>query len=206
MKEAEMKRWTVLALALAMILWGAGVAQADGYGDDRDRRSENNEERLALGIGIGLVETGENIADDVENYITATLRIRIGDESSHGGGGEGGFRGYIEPEIGYWEASEAGFDATDALLGVNLIGVVPYNAVDFFIGAGIGVHFNDSDINVGGVSTSSDDTALGLNAQFGLDVHLTENVSIFGVGRFDIVDDVAGDFQGKVYVGVRFGL
>ena len=43
-------------------------------------------------------------------------------------------------------------------------------------------------------------------AHFGVDVGISRNVSFFGVGRFDIVDDVAGDFQGKVYVGVRFGL
>jgi len=192
-----MQRNRVLAWIVAMVVMGAGIAPAD----DRDDRDE----RLALGIGIGLVETGEAVADDVENYLTANLRIRIGQDRRHGTSRDGGFRGYLEPEIAYWEASGAGLDVTDLLLGVNLIGVIPFNAVDFFSGVGIGVHMNDSDLTIDGVSTGDDETALGLNAQFGLDVHLSDNVSLFGTGRFDVVDDVGGDFQGKVYVGLRFG-
>ena len=94
------------------------------------------------------------------------------------------------------------------MIGVNIIGSIPFNAVDFFVGAGAAIHmletdaFTDSD---GMTVAATDDDAFGVNAQFGVDVHLTENVTVFGTGRFDIVDDSSDSLEAKVYLGLRFG-
>jgi hypothetical protein len=80
--------------------------------------------------------------------------------------------------------------------------------VDFFVGAGAGVHFIDQDIRVfvdgGSIDRSESDEALGVNAHFGVDVGISSKVSFFGVGRFDIVDDSSNSLDAKAYLGVRF--
>jgi hypothetical protein len=85
---------------------------------------------------------------------------------------------------------------------------MPLNAVDFFLGAGAGIHFIDEDIRSfadgGSIDRSNSDEALGVNAHFGLDVGISRNVSLFGVGRFDIVDDNSNSLDAKAYLGLRF--
>ncbi|MDH3404058.1 MAG: sulfur carrier protein ThiS [Acidobacteriota bacterium] len=173
---------------------------------------EDDEDRFGLGIGIGLVNLDEEfLADDVETYLTVHLRIAFGDPRAHRGS-RPGLRGYLEPEIGYWQSDTA----SDTLLGINIIGSFPFNALDFFVGAGAGIHMLETDaVVVDGdlVQAASDDTAFGVNAQFGVDVHLTETVTVFGTGRFDIIDSADKDQPGrgfsdsleaKVYLGLRF--
>ena len=158
--------------------------------------------RFGFGIGAGLVNLDEEfIDDDVETYLTAHLRIAFGDTTAHKGGRRG-LRGYLEPEIGIWESDIS----SDTLIGINIIGSIPFNAVDFFVGAGAGIHMLETDpiIVDGEQIAGTDDDAFGVNAQFGVDVHISEDVTVFGTGRFDIVDDSSDSLEAKVYLGLRF--
>jgi thiamine biosynthesis protein ThiS len=161
-------------------------------------------DRFGFGVGFGLVNLDEEaISDDVETYFTAHVRIAFGDATAHRGGRRG-LQGYFEPEIGIWD----GDAASDTLIGFNIIGSIPFNAVDFFIGAGAAMHMIEVDSFVEGNGTvvpAIDEDALGVNAQFGIDVHLNENVTIFGTGRFDIIDSASSSLEAKVYLGLRFG-
>lgn len=224
-----MKRWKMAITLAAVFLALAGVVQARAdhherkYYVDEHYDDDYDEGRWALGIGFGFVELGDNvvdatgqvrlIADDVvEQYFTANLRFGFGDQYAHhrkrGCVNCGRFNGYLEPELGYWDSNVRGLDKSDLLLGVNIVGGMPLNAVEFFVGAGLGVHFIDQDIIVeqNGVATTSSesDTAIGANAHFGVDVSVSRKVSLFGVGRFDIVDDDRDEIEGKAYVGLRF--
>jgi len=187
-----MKRWTTLtaALAVTMLLAGApAFAQNDDdeYDDDRDD--------FALAVGVGLVEP----ADDVENYLMAALRFRAGRGEDRGYRQSGGIDGYLEPEVGYWEDGDSG--ASDLLAGVNLVGVLPLGAVDSFFGVGAGIHWIDAELL--GVPGDDTETKFGANAQFGIDLYITESWSAFGAGRFDLVQDAVDDIQGKIYLGLR---
>lgn len=166
-------------------------------------------DRFGFGIGAGLVNLDEEfVDDDVEQYLTAHLRIAFGDTRAHRSGRRG-LQGYIEPEIAVWD----GDTRSDTMFGVNIIGSIPFNAVDFFVGAGIGLHMLEQDAVTrdGVVIPSSDEDAIGVNAQFGVDVHLSETVTVFGTGRFDIIDDSSSSdgsssdaLEAKVYLGLRF--
>lgn len=163
------------------------------------RAQEDDEEeyqRFALGIGAGLVDSGQVTSP----YLTASLRIRLGDEDQHSGSG---IAAYVEPEVGYWDddVDDFGSSATDALLGVNIGGSVALRTVQYFVGAGLGVHFLDTEL-ASGVDES--ETSLGVNAHFGVDVAVGESMSLFGVGRVDLVDELEEDRQVKVYLGARF--
>lgn len=192
---------------------GRGVHARDlddvvvGGGDRVSIVEATGGDRYGFGIGLGLVNLDEEfIDDDVEQYLTAHLRIAFGDTRAHRGGRRG-LRGYLEPEIGVWD----GATKSDTMIGVNVIGSIPFNAVDFFVGAGVGLHMLEQDA-VGSIPASDED-AIGVNAQFGVDVHLTETVTVFGTGRFDIIDDSSDSNTGstssdsleaKVYLGLRF--
>lgn len=162
-------------------------------------------DRFGLGIGVGLVNLDEEfIEDDVENYLTAHLRIAFGDTNAHRGGRRG-LRGYLEPEIGVWDGSTS----RDTMLGVNIVGSIPFNAVDFYVGAGAAIHMLETDAV--GDQPATDNDAFGVNAHFGVDVHLNETVTVFGTGRFDIINDTSDSrtssdsLEAKVYLGLRFG-
>ncbi len=202
-----MKRWKVAVALLGLVLFAGGTLFAQS-GSGVYLSEDAGQERMpwAFGIGFGLVELGDNVIvgqriiddDDVEQYLTVNLRIPFG----HRGVGPRGWRGYLEPEIGYWD----GDVETDTLLGINIVGSMPFNAVEFFVGGGIGIHLLDRDFGVQlpGVTVDDSDEALGLNAHFGVDVDVSKKVAVFGVGRFDIVDDERDELEGKAYVGLRF--
>ncbi len=195
-----MRRFLLVSCAvLAAVLLPAGWAQAqdDRYSDD-DGEDYN---RFALGVGIGLVEP----LDEVEPYFMASLRIRAGGRQDGGGRGDQGITGWIEPEIGYWETSggDRGVEGSDLLAGINLIGVVPLGSVDSFFGVGAGVHWLDTSLVEDDPSLTGTDTKFGANAQFGLDLFMTRNVSAFGAGRFDLVQGSKDKVQTKVYLGIR---
>jgi hypothetical protein len=204
-----MRRWTtIVALSFAALLW-SGLAGAQTAQDDDDRGDDGrHRERFALGIGAGFVEP----SGDVENYFMASLRIRTSGRGSHDGSDNGsrgrdprgeGMTGYIEPEFGYWEASGDNGSGSDTLLGVNLIGVVPLGSVDTFFGVGVGAHFIDAALLEDDPSLDGSDTKLGGNAQFGLDLYITDSLSAFGAGRFDLVQGAKDSVQSKVYLGLR---
>ncbi len=123
---------------------------------------------------------------------------------------DSGIRGYIEPEIGYWSRSDDDSDVDDLMVGINLVGVVPTRSADFFVGVGFALHQISGDIvrrNGGGVVIDNlelDDDRLGANVHVGVELHLTENVGIFGTGRLDILEDEPFDRQTKIWGGIRF--
>ena len=190
-----LRPWLLAAVVLLLV---AVPAQArEDYDDDAD--SGNELPNYALGFGFGLVDPD----GDVETYLTAGLRIRLGDHDREvSRASTGGIRGYLEPEVGYWESDTT----TDTLLGVNLIGLVPFRAVDYHFGVGVGYHFFDVDVFDAGAgrTISQSDERLGMNAQFGIDLRMTDTLSLFGTARFDLVEDSDDEVQDKLYLGLRF--
>jgi hypothetical protein len=186
-------RLAVLALACALLFAAPALAEED-YGD----YDEGGAERFGLGLGVGLVDTDLG----TEPYFTAGLRIRLGGDDRYERT-QAGILGYLEPEIGYWEGDN---NTSDLLVGVNLIGVVPFRRVDYHFGVGAGVHFLDTaEVDATGVTLAEDiEEKFGLNGQFGIDIELTEAASLFGTGRFDLVEGTEDDLQEKLYIGVRF--
>ena len=201
-----MRRWMTVGIVTAAVLLTAGQAWAqssrDRY-DDEDEGGSRHRDRFALGVGIGLVEP----QNKVETYYTAALRIRTGGRGNNDrrAAGDEGVTGYLEPEVGYWTASGSRNNpkGSDTLLGVNLIGVVPLGAVDSFFGVGAGAHFIDDSLLLNDRTLTGSSTKFGANAQFGLDLYINRKLSVFGVGRFDLVQDADNRIQSKVYLGLR---
>jgi hypothetical protein len=186
-------RNVLTALAVAGVLLGVPApAQAQ---EDYEAGSVDN---YALSLGLGLVDP----EGATEPYYAAALRIRLGDhDRSREDLRDEGIHGYIEPEIGYWSRDSAN---QDLLVGANLIGVVPFRRVDYTFGVGAGIHFLDFTLRDRDVVIEESEEALGVNAQFGIDVHLSESTALFGVGRIDLVEGDVHELQNKVYLGVRF--
>lgn len=201
-----MKKLFIAATVLGLLLVPGQVVASDHDDDVFLEETYDDDRDWALGLGLGLVELGDNVVeggtlvtdDDVEMYYTLSLRIPFGDRQVYGGSSTG-FRGYIEPELAYWE----GDFNSDLLFGINLIGGMPFNAVEFYVGGGIGIHFLDSEVELPAGVDDSDD-ALGVNAQFGVDISVSEALSFYGMGRFDLVDDDRDELEGKAGVGLRF--
>ena len=143
-----MRPWTLASAVALTALLSCGWANAQSSRDDRDDDDGGrNQDRFALGVGIGLVEP----LNEVETYYMASLRIRVsgrgGDDSARRQStGDDGITGYLEPEVGYWKASGDNGKGSDLLLGANLIGVVPFGAVDSFFGVGAAVHSVDNSL------------------------------------------------------------
>jgi hypothetical protein len=214
-------RRTLLTLAvLCLTLAGSRMAAAQtGQGGQNAKDQDIYEnapshDRFALGLGIGLVKPD----GDAEVYSTASLRIRLRgrdhssepDERSgedhpryYRGQYEEGIRGYLEPEVGYWTGKQDNVDTKDALVGLNLVGVVPTRSADFFIGVGFGVHFVDEPKAVGNLFEKKSDQHLGGNLQVGVDINLSDSLALFGTGRVDILEGATNNRQSKVYGGLR---
>jgi hypothetical protein len=170
-----MTRWTMAsALALAALL-STGWAQAQT--SDRNNRDDDeggrNRDRFALSVGAGLVEP----SGGVETYYTAALRIRVSGRDD----GKG----------------------SDTLLGINLIGVVPFGSVDSFFGVGAALHSIDNSLLEEDRTLSGTESKFGADAQFGIDIYITNKLSAFGTGRFDLVQGAQSRVQSKVYLGLR---
>ena len=188
-------RKTLIALAvMTLLLTGLPAAAQDDDYEDYDEVAND----YAFGLGLGLVDPD----GDVEPYYTANFRFRLGDhDQDEVELRQGGIQGFLEPEVGYWE----GEGASDLLLGINLLGLVPFRQVDYYFGVGAGMHFLDTDIEtVDGDVLSESDERLGVNVQFGLDVHVTDNMALFGTGRFDLVEGSDNEVQEKAFLGIRF--
>jgi hypothetical protein len=209
-----MKHRTFLAM-LAAILCTALLAPA-GFAQDRDddRDDDDNDgRRTAIGIGAGVVEpdgTGEI-------YFHGAVRIRLFDGEDDDDGrddddwryaGRGDTQAHIEPEIGYWERDENGASESDLSIGVNALGLIPGRVVDYYFGVGLGYHFLDTRVDGLGTQPDLDESngSIGGNFHVGLDVHLGENVSLFGTGRLDVVEGREDTLQSKVFMGLRFGI
>ena len=165
---------------------------------------EDEEGRFSLGVGGGLVQTSGNS----DPYFTGNLRARIGYRVA-GEERQGSVFGFVEPEVGLWTrdttVSNRKLDTKDTLIGVNIGGAVRLRVFEYFVGGGVGYHFLDRDVINGSQVESVDDGSIGVNAHFGFDVRMSETLSLFGVGRFDLVDTeaTADDQQTKVYLGLR---
>jgi hypothetical protein len=171
---------------------------------------DDEEGRYSIGLGAGMVQT----SGSSDPYFTANLRSRIGYRTA-GDERQGSVFGFVEPEVGYWTRDKGGVESKDTLLGVNIGGAVRLRSFEYFIAGGVGYHIINRDARASDLSV--DDNSIGVNAQFGFDVRMSDTVSLFGVGRFDLVqtDDNAlvsstdkspDDQQTKVYLGVRFHL
>ena len=200
-----MRRWLMTSATLGAALLAAHLASAQSSQSDRDRdnKDEPATSNYALAVGVGLVQpTGQT-----ENYYMASLRVRLNrdDEDTSGGGGrrESGIQGYLEPEIGYWKSTDRLIKGSDTLLGINLIGAFPFAAAETFLGAGVGAHFVDADVLRSDATLSGSQTKLGANAQFGIDLHVTRALTVFGTGRFDLVQGAKDNVQSKIYLGLR---
>ncbi len=197
-----MKLNSVLMACLVAVFASMTVSEA-AWADSRDRnhKKDGQGDRFALGLGAGIVQPdGEG-----EIYLTAGLRIRLWGEDGKKKRGKGrrdsqGIQAYLEPEVGYWERTDSGLDATDLYLGVNLVGVAPARVANYFFGVGFGFHSFDTDTDF-----DQDESRLGGNFHVGLDVNLGENVALFGVGRLDLLEgSEIDDVQTKIYGGLRF--
>lgn len=200
-----MRRWLMISATLGAALLAANLASAQSNRDrDRDDNGDRSASNYALAVGVGLVEP----SGQTENYYMAALRIRLNraDEDNGGGGGGGrdrGIQGYLEPEIGYWKSTDRLIKGSDTLLGINLIGAFPFASAETFLGAGVGAHFVDADVLRSDASLTGSQTKLGANAQFGIDLHITRALTVFGTGRFDLVQGAKDNVQSKIYLGLR---
>jgi len=195
------KTLVVLAACILITLTVTLPAHAE-----RDGASDPG--RFALSLGAGVVEpNGQG-----ELYYTGALRFRLSKDEHRQQQGDdwryahrGDVQAFIEPEVGYWSRNDKGVSGSDLSVGVNGVGVVPGRVVDYFFGVGLGLHSIDSKIESAGVTTfDQSDTKFGGNFQVGLDIHLTDSTSLYGTGRFDIIEGVDDTVQGKVYMGLRF--
>ncbi len=196
-----MKRWSPFVLLALIVALVPGAAMAQKHEQELDR--------FAFGIGIGLVDLSDSVLDNsTETYVAASFRIMLGDKDKKRD--HQSVVAYVEPEISYWEAdnripvgtSTVGVSQSDLMVGLNIIGVVPFNKVDYFLGAGLSIHSFDSGTDLSGVDLGEDET-FGVNIQTGLDVHITDNFDVFGLLRLDLVEDVQEE-QAKIVLGLRF--
>lgn len=203
-----MRGWLKVSALAAAGLLASSLAMAQTTGTDdtqRDDRDERAEARSSLAIGAGLV----NVDSATQGYLMAALRLRLGrryerDDDWRGRPPDTGIRGYFEPEVGYWKAGSDLGNGKDQLIGFNLIGVIPLGAVDSFFGAGAAYHRIDRSILDNVPKSTGTEGKIGVDAQFGIDVHLSRNLSLFGAGRFDLVQDLRRGVEGKAYLGLRF--
>lgn len=203
-----MRRWLTTSALIGATLLSAHLASAQSSRrNDRDDADQDDQEvpNYAIAVGAGLVKP----ASQTESYYMAALRIRIGrgdQDENRGGGGvqhDRSIQGYLEPEVGTWKSTDNTVSGKDTLLGVNLIGAFPFAAAESFLGIGIGAHFVDAALLRSSSSLSGQQTKLGANAQFGIDLNITRALSVFGAGRFDLVQGAKDSVQSKVYLGLR---
>ena len=147
-----------------------------------------------------------------EPYFNGNMRFRVG-YRAEGTEREAGIVGFVEPEVGYWTTDTAAGDLSDTLVGVNVGGAVRLRVFEYFVAAGAGYHLVDGERRISGNRLEDfDEGALGFNVQFGFDVRFSEIVSVYGVGRFDLIDlddvpaTIVGEEQTKAYLGLRFRL
>ncbi len=209
-----MKEWlriSVFAAAAGLVGSGLALAQATGSTSDdaqqQDQQDQREGDRNSIAVGVGLVNS---TSEQTQTYLTAALRLRIGGHRENNDPNDwrgrqpaSGIRGYFEPEIGYWKASSDLGGGKDQLIGFNLIGVVPLGRVDSFFGAGAAYHRIDNSILLGVPTATGTASKLGVDTQFGIDVYLNRSLSLFGAGRFDLVQDLRHGGETKAYLGLR---
>jgi len=176
------------------------------------------EGRLALGLGFGIVDPD---VGGGTTYLTGGLRFRLG------GGGDDTERererrdrrgtkevaadqsaqAWLEAEVGHWDEKdrENDFEIDDLQVGVNILGVFPARRVDYWIGVGFGLHSLDYGLISEPGNQHSEDV-LGANLQTGVELNVTPRVGVFGVSRFELLDNDVTSSQLKIFAGLRFKL
>jgi hypothetical protein len=204
---------TLLALLAATLPVVAPPARADdGAANEDESRIATEGHPWAVGLGYGVVF----IDGQGDGYFGVNVRRRVGgrsdgDADEHGrsadeqagfrlGRQREGIRAFLEAEYGRFRRTAGGLEDTDSLLGLNVIGVVPARSVDLFLGIGFGMHFFDSE-PAGAVD--EDSVRVGGNAQFGVEVYVSDRVGVFGVGRVDFLEGERLGQQSKVWGGLR---
>jgi opacity protein-like surface antigen len=187
--RTPLRTLTLASILCALALSPAAAQQRNSY----DR---------GLGLQAGLAD----LSSGNETVLGANFRFRIAGPPADRDT-RGSMRGYLEPEVQYLESdfSVAGLrvSSEDLLVGLNIVGVVPFGAVDTFFGGGPALHFLDTSSALTGLDSS--DEKLGLNVHVGVDVHVSEAIALTVAGRLDLIEDaVVDDSQTKVLVGMRF--
>lgn len=116
-------------------------------------------------------------------------------------------RGYLEPELQYietdFDVDDIDISGEDLIVGLNIVGVVPFGAVDTFFGGGPTYHFQELDSEIPAINELSNDS-FGLNIQSGVDVHVGERIALTVGIRLDLLDDAIDEEQTKIFLGMRF--
>lgn len=168
----------IAVLVSSLVLSGAPLAAQESEEDRSVEYAEDDghDSRSALSVGVGLVDlSGGN-----EVFVEAAFRTLV--TGSREGGDLGGF---LEVEASQWSSS----GDSDFRLGLNIVGVDSVRRVDYFYGAGIAVHFIDSEAAIGAARFEESDEVLGINAHSGVDVWVASNVSIYGRFMIELLDD-----------------
>ena len=164
----------------------------------------------ALGVSFGIDRLGitDNGQGTGVTYFNANFRFNTwGDEDRDrlSREGRGGLKGYLEAEVGYWNDSRIRPFDSDLLIGLNAVVAYPTGSAEVFFGAGFGYHFFNSSLSLEeGVELETSDRGLGGNLQFGVDLNFSDAVSLFGLGRYDILRDDVFGVQAKIGAGLRF--
>jgi opacity protein-like surface antigen len=178
-----MRRW-FLVLAVLLIV-PTRPAQADGG---------------SLGLGVGVSKT-DPLPDSL--FLTGNFRIPLVSYLQ------------LEPEVGYWKKDYtlAGVDlsAEDLSFGGNAILVIPVTRLSIWGGGGVGAHRLKGSLGIPGLLTISDsETKLGIHLLGGLDISLSPKLSLFGAGRYNIIQTGSGGkdntHETQFYGGLRIGL
>jgi hypothetical protein len=160
----------------------------------------------ALGIGAGLARVEEQGLADFTGNFRFNWWDDDQDEDKVGRvlNSRNRMKGFLEAEVGYWKDSELTPVESDLLVGINAIGVLPTRSVDFFFGGGVGAHFLRASAVQDDDEPFEDATKFGANVQFGVDLNFTEPVSVFVLGRYDLLIGDVVDYQSKILFGMRF--
>ncbi|HSM50338.1 MAG TPA: hypothetical protein VLA75_02950 [Thermoanaerobaculia bacterium] len=145
----------------------------------------------ALGIQGGIGE----FAEVNQPYFAVGLRLPLGDREDEG------VRGYWEPEVTYTDG-----DGGQALsLGVNLVGSLTQGVVGTYIGAGLAYHDLSYEPNPElGEGFDLDDSSLGANFHAGVDLRVSDGLTLFGQGRIDFIEGQRYDkVLGRATIGLR---
>lgn len=203
----------VLVAGLLALLCAAPCARADEPPAPKEPKDSAEGPPWAVGLGYGVVY----IDGQGDGYFGVNIRRRVGgrggDDEKDAQGRSGdektgfrmgrqreGIRAFVEAEYGRFSREADRRKDTDSMLGLNVIGVVPARSVDVFLGIGFGVHFFDGEP---ALPADEDATRIGGNAQFGVEVYVTDKVGIFGVGRVDFIEGERLGQQSKVWAGLR---
>lgn len=199
------------SLLLASLIGAALAAAPTLRAEEKAAAGATEGHAWAVGLGYGIVF----IDGQGDGYFGVNVRRRVGgrsdeaDEQAHNGDEQTGFRfgkqregirAFLEAEFARFEREQAGFKDSDSLLGLNIIGVVPARSVDIFLGIGFGAHFFDAKP---ALPADEDAFRLGGNAQFGVEVYVSDRVGVFGVGRVDFIEGERLGQQSKVWAGLR---